>query len=418
MESSICRDFAVFVGVLVVLAPLAFGQDASLPRAETILDKLEAKIGDASTRKAVKTLAVKGTLSMKDTWAKGTFEEDFLDAEHLKFTINFPGMGAMTMGRVGATTWTTDAAMGASVKDGNDGAAAQRMFAVAQRAPWRSMYESAETVGKTDVEGRPHFEIRMKARDGKVESWFVDCETYVLSRFDLSLPDPMGGAIPMQFLYSDWKSVGGVLYPFTRKQKVMSMEIGFLVESVTPNAPVTSEQVAPPADVVAAIKDPKKRTPMAPEKGGDVTIDTVKAQPIASIRMTIDAKDVSKTLAIILPEVGTYVSSVGGAMAGPPFSRYHKIEGDKIDIEAGMPLKSPVASKGRVLASELPAGKVAMTWHIGPYTTLTQTYDKLKAWMKDHSMESAGGFWEFYWTDPGLEPDPAKWRTQIFWPLK
>ena len=22
------------------------------------------------------------------------------------------------------------------------------------------------------------------------------------------------------------------------------------------------------------------------------------------------------------------------------------------------------------------------------------------------------------WTDPGLEPDPAKWKTELIWPIK
>jgi hypothetical protein len=29
-----------------------------------------------------------------------------------------------------------------------------------------------------------------------------------------------------------------------------------------------------------------------------------------------------------------------------------------------------------------------------------------------------GGPWEIYWTDPGLERDPAKWRTEIVQPVK
>ena len=33
------------------------------------------------------------------------------------------------------------------------------------------------------------------------------------------------------------------------------------------------------------------------------------------------------------------------------------------------------------------------------------------------ALEAAGGPWEVYWTNPGMVPDPAKWRTQIFAPL-
>jgi effector-binding domain-containing protein len=419
METSTLLECGLVCALLAAASPFALADDPALPRAETILDKLEAKIGDPSARKALKTLRIKGHLAMQgvpDT-GRATFEELFLDPDHVKFTLNF-GMGGMTMGNAGPVSWTTDPGMGVSVMPAEDAGPVRRMFAIARRADWRSMYEKAETVRKTDVDGRPHWELLMTARGGKQESWFVDCESSVLSRFDLSLPDMMGGVIPAQYIYSDWKPAGGVLFPYKRVQKVMLIEITYNVDSVEPNAPLTAADVAPPADVAAAIADPKKRTPSVPAKGGDVTVDEVKAQPVATIRVTIDAKDVSQTLAKIFPEVGSYCGSIGVAPAGPPFSRYHSITGDKIDLEAGMPVKTPITPKGRVLASELPGGKAAMTWHVGPYTTLPRTYDLLKAWMKEHSVEANGGFWEIYWTDPGLEPDPAKWRTQIYWPLK
>jgi AraC family transcriptional regulator len=25
--------------------------------------------------------------------------------------------------------------------------------------------------------------------------------------------------------------------------------------------------------------------------------------------------------------------------------------------------------------------------------------------------------WEYYLTDPGVEPDPAKWQTLVVWPV-
>ncbi len=28
------------------------------------------------------------------------------------------------------------------------------------------------------------------------------------------------------------------------------------------------------------------------------------------------------------------------------------------------------------------------------------------------------GLWEVYWTDPGIESDPRKWRTQLVRPLR
>ena len=105
-------------------------------------------------------------------------------------------------------------------------------------------------------------------------------------------------------------------------------------------------------------------------------------------------------------------------MTGPPFTRYHSIDGDTVDIEAGFPVKKAIKDSGRIKASELPAGEVAVTWHFGPYEELEKSHALLEKWMKSQSLESGGGMWEIYWTDPGIEPDPKKWRTQLIWPIK
>ena len=59
-----------------------------------------------------------------------------------------------------------------------------------------------------------------------------------------------------------------------------------------------------------------------------------------------------------------------------------------------------------------------MTWHIGPYDKLQQSYDRLGAWITEQKLKASGPFWEVYWTDPGLEPDASTWRTQVWWPVE
>ena len=37
--------------------------------------------------------------------------------------------------------------------------------------------------------------------------------------------------------------------------------------------------------------------------------------------------------------------------------------------------------------------------------------------MASQGLEGAGAPWEVYVTDPATEPDQAKWRTEIFFPV-
>jgi effector-binding domain-containing protein len=148
-------------------------------------------------------------------------------------------------------------------------------------------------------------------------------------------------------------------------------------------------------------------------------IETKVIQPQAamSIRVITTPAEIGQTLGQILGEVWTHLQGQGVQPAGPPFARYYAYRAGHVDMDAGLPVSSPVAGAGRISASELPGGKVAVAWHIGPYETLRETYAALESWVQEQKQEAAGAPWEVYWTDPGEEPDSSKWRTEVICPL-
>ena len=89
-----------------------------------------------------------------------------------------------------------------------------------------------------------------------------------------------------------------------------------------------------------------------------------------------------------------------------------------VDLEGGCPVASPVAGAGDVHPGELPGGEVAFTWHVGPYDTIGEAHGALTAWVLANSRKQRGPMWEVYWTDPGQEPDPTRWKTELIMPLE
>ena len=60
-----------------------------------------------------------------------------------------------------------------------------------------------------------------------------------------------------------------------------------------------------------------------------------------------------------------------------------------------------------------------MTTHIGPYDGLEGAWTAIMGWIEDHGHEAADlACWECYLTDPVAEPDPSRWRTDLYVPLK
>jgi len=148
-----------------------------------------------------------------------------------------------------------------------------------------------------------------------------------------------------------------------------------------------------------------------------VEVKKVTKQSVMSIRAQCHVAELGAVLAEILPEVWRYLRKNGVSPSGPPFTRYHGFDSDKVDIEGGLPVASPLPGEGRIVAGLLPAGDVATTIHLGPYDKLPEAHDALHTWLSEHRKNSAGPQWEVYWTDPGLEPDPSKWKTELMWPI-
>ncbi len=80
------------------------------------------------------------------------------------------------------------------------------------------------------------------------------------------------------------------------------------------------------------------------------------------------------------------------------------------------PVRTPRAS-GRIEIIELPAAELAVTVHPGPHDDIDVTYGRLGAWVVAHALSVDGPIHEMYEVGPRDTPDPARWRTEIGWPV-
>jgi AraC family transcriptional regulator len=62
-------------------------------------------------------------------------------------------------------------------------------------------------------------------------------------------------------------------------------------------------------------------------------------------------------------------------------------------------------------------GAAALGIHTGPYEGLGETYAAIERWAEANQHRVDGAPWEQYVTDPGEHPNPADWRTEVYWPL-
>lgn len=148
----------------------------------------------------------------------------------------------------------------------------------------------------------------------------------------------------------------------------------------------------------------------------DIRSTTLQPQPILFCAGQARMPEIADVLGRLLPKVFGYATQSGATMVGPPFVRYLD-RGEVLSLQAGLPVAPGAAPKDDIELGALPGGSAVTTLHVGPYDGLRDAYEALEAFMQDGGLQPAGGPWEVYLTDPGEVPNPADWKTQIYWPI-
>lgn len=141
-------------------------------------------------------------------------------------------------------------------------------------------------------------------------------------------------------------------------------------------------------------------------------------QPILFVQRRIAFSELQQTMGECFGTLYGHGAKSGLAIAGQPIARYVSTGPGLWTVDFIMPLASPAEAEGEMQAGVLPSGPVAFAVHQGAYDTLGETNAAIEKWIEENGYSVSGAPWESYVTDPGETPDPANWKTEIFWPLK
>lgn len=157
----------------------------------------------------------------------------------------------------------------------------------------------------------------------------------------------------------------------------------------------------------------------------EVKVKSVAPQTIAGVRLGVAQSALSSVIPATTAELRRYLCAAGIAHDGPSIVLYHELEegvdDDErpiFDAEIGIPVDAPAPETDRIRNSQVQGGTVAYLTHIGPYSQIPFAYGPLSAWIQEHGHEFAGPAREVYLTNPAEESDPAKYQTEIAWPIR
>jgi effector-binding domain-containing protein len=146
-------------------------------------------------------------------------------------------------------------------------------------------------------------------------------------------------------------------------------------------------------------------------------IRTIPLQPIAAMHLSVPQEEIGEAMSRAFPAIFEAVGAAGATPAGPPMARYFDFGDPIIDFECAIPVAAPFAGHGDVQPSSVGGGEAAVCLHVGPYDTISQTWEAMTAWVGEQGRSPGGPGWESYLTGPDEEPDPSKWVTEVCMPL-
>ena len=127
-----------------------------------------------------------------------------------------------------------------------------------------------------------------------------------------------------------------------------------------------------------------------------------------------------------LQDIGQLISNLFGSIIqknpeaeciSPPRVYYTVVDEGTYEIEAALEVEegSPVGAGTAV--KRYPGGKCLTTTHIGSYEGLHSTWMQLWQVIQAQGFQPNGDPYDLYVTDPGSEPNPANWVTELYVPI-
>ncbi len=140
---------------------------------------------------------------------------------------------------------------------------------------------------------------------------------------------------------------------------------------------------------------------------------------------TTNATDsnISQKMADNYGSLTQFVGASGAQMAGMPLTVYQEMNNDDgtFIMSNGIPVTERIdtPADSDILCGYMPKMKTLKTTLLGNYNNLEKAWSQAMTYITENNLEvSDQKPFEIYSNDPGLFPNPAEWKTEIYIPLK
>lgn len=150
----------------------------------------------------------------------------------------------------------------------------------------------------------------------------------------------------------------------------------------------------------------------------DITIKDIEPVDVIGLRFETSPESISSDGGDARNRLLEGLNREGIVPAGPPRSVYHEIGDDSWTVESCFPVAGASSAPDGLTLRRFEGGKAACVTHVGPYDELGMAYRELEVWIDKQDLKTANPPFDLYLNDPKEVKDPAKFETEIVWPVK
>ena len=173
-------------------------------------------------------------------------------------------------------------------------------------------------------------------------------------------------------------------------------------------------------DFEKGLANMKEKVESMPKPNTNISVTEVQAMPYYGITDEISWEEMgSEFFGERYGIIGQYLGEDMENMTMMPFAIYHMWdeENKRAKVEVAIAATSEKPGNDRIVKGNTYGGMVVKGVHMGPYDKTGDMHYAIDDYVQANSYEIIGSPWEVYVTDPGEEPDTAKWVTEIYYPI-
>ena len=149
----------------------------------------------------------------------------------------------------------------------------------------------------------------------------------------------------------------------------------------------------------------------------EIELKEQKPQPTLSIRTKTSVDKLPKLIGESYMKIVGYLTELGQAPACAPFTAYHNLDMQNLDVEMGFPVSQKLPGKEGITAGEIPEGPVVTCMYKGAYSGMENVYNEMFKWISDKGYVPAGVYYEYYFNSP-MEVPESELLTRVDLPVK